>query len=98
MPPTTPAEPGSDFPDLKTTHHILENSIRFEATEHLALRFFHIYQRGEIDDFQQTGLDDPNLVNSQTHTASRGAGTLYLGHVDRDYEAHVFGATVQLRY
>jgi len=98
VPPTTPAEPGSDFPDLKTTHHILENSIRFEATEHLALRFFHIYQRGEIDDFQQTGLDDPNLVNSQTHTASRGAGTLYLGHVDRDYEAHVFGATVQLRY
>ena len=59
----TQADAGTAFPDLETTNHILENSIRFEATEHLALRFFHIYQRGGIDDFQQTGLDDPTLVN-----------------------------------
>jgi len=94
----TPAEVGSDFPDLKTENQILETSIRFEATEHLALRIFHIYQHVEVDDFQQSGLDDPALVNSQQSTSARGAGTLFLGHVDRDYEAHVFGATVQLRY
>ena len=100
--PTTAAEAGHDFPDLKTTHHILENSVRFEATEHLALRFFHIYQRGEIEDFQQAGLDDPTLVNDQLNDQLNGpppgAGTLFLGHVDRKYTAHVFGATLQLRY
>ena len=96
--PTTAAEAGHDFPDLKTTHHILENSVRFEATEHLALRFFHIYQRGEIEDFQQAGLDDPTLVNDQLNGQPLGAGTLFLGHVDRKYTAHVFGATLQLRY
>ena len=94
----TQADAGSAFPDLETTNHILENSIRFEATEHLALRFFHIYQRGGIEDFQQTGLDDPTLVNDQFYGNPLGAGTLFLGHVDRDYTVHVFGATVQLRY
>jgi len=93
-PGLTEAQAGSHFPDLETTNHILENSIRFEATEHLALRFFHIYQRSKIDDFQQSGLDDPNLVNSMPG----GAGTLFLGHVDRDYSAHVFGGTLQFRY
>ena len=62
---------------------------------------FHLYRRGEIDDFQQTGLDDPELVNAMPGPfvpGSTGAGTLFLGHVDRDYSVHVFGATFELRY
>ena len=40
-----------------------------------------------VEDFQQKGLE-----------ASMIEGAYYLGHVDRDYHAHVVGATVQLRF
>ena len=37
-------------------------------------------------------------MNDQLNGQPLGAGTLFLGHVDRKYTAHVFGATLQLRY
>ena len=40
-----------------------------------------------VEDFQQKGFE-----------ASMIEGAYYLGHVDRDYHAHVVGATVQLRF
>ncbi len=81
------AEAGGSFPDLLTTDHLLQTSLRFEIREGIALRFFHRYQRSEIDVFRQTGLT-PLGVD----------GALFLGHVDRDYDAHVFGFTLQLRF
>lgn len=81
------AEAGNDFPDLRTEDHLLQTSVRLELTENVALRAFHRYERSTIDDFQQTGLG-PGV----------SAGAYYLGHVDRDYEAHVVGATLQLSF
>jgi hypothetical protein len=83
----TSAVAGSRLPTLATENHVLSTSLRIELVEHLALRVFHVYQRARIDDFQQAGLE-----------AGVIGGAYYLGHVDRDYDAHVLGATVQLRF
>jgi len=98
----TPAQAGTRFPDLETLDHELQSSIRFQITKHLSVRAFHLFRRSEIEDFHQSGLSDPDLLNAMPNPfipgSTGGAGTLYLGHVDRDYTAHVFGATIQLRY
>jgi hypothetical protein len=65
----------------------LLTSVRVALIRHVALRVFHLYQRGRIEDFQQTGLEAGVL-----------GGAYYLGHVDRDYDAHAVGAAVQLRF
>lgn len=83
----TSAAAGSRFPTLRTADHVLTTSLRLELIDHVALRVFHLYQRGRIDDFQQAGLEDGVI-----------GGAYFLGHVDRDYDAHVVGATVQLRF
>jgi hypothetical protein len=86
-PGVTSAEAGNDFPDLRTEDHVLQTSLRLELTDEVALRAFHRYARSAIDDFQQSGLQTGVI-----------AGSYYLGHVDRDYDAHVVGATLQLRF
>lgn len=83
----TSAEAGSRFPTLDTEDHVLTTSLRIEVVDHVALRVFHLYQRERIDDFQQAGLESGVI-----------GGAYFLGHVDRDYDAHVVGATVQLRF
>jgi hypothetical protein len=83
----TAADAGSRFPTLTTEDHVLVTSLRVELVQHLALRVFHLYQRGRIEDFQQAGLQAGVL-----------GGAYYLGHVDRDYDAHAVGATLQLRF
>jgi hypothetical protein len=83
----TSATAGSRFPTLTTEDHVLVTSLRVELIQHVALRVFHLYQRSRIDDFQQAGLEAGVL-----------GGAYYLGHVDRDYDAHAVGATVQLRF
>ena len=93
---------GDAFPALETLDHEAEASLAFQVTEHLALRVFHLFRHSEIDDFQQAGLDDPDLLTAMPNPfgpgGTGGAGTLFLGHVDRDYTVHAFGATLQLRY
>lgn len=93
---------GTGFPALETLDHDLEASLRFQVAKHLALRVFYLFRQSEIDDFQQMGLDEPTLVNAMPDPymdgSPGGAGTLFLGHVDRDYTVHAFGATLQLRY
>jgi len=86
-PGVTPAEAGNQFPELRTEDHVLQTSLRLELTEKVALRVFYRYEHGTIDDFQQTGLE-----------AAVIAGAYYLGHIDRDYTAHVIGSTLQLRF
>lgn len=78
---------GSRFPTLTTEDHVLVTSLRLELARHLALRVFHLYRRGRIEDFQQAGLEAGVL-----------GGAYYLGHVDRDFHAHALGATVELRF
>lgn len=91
----TGAQAGRRFPNLETVDHVLESSLRVQLVEHLAVRVFHRYQRGELDDFQQQGLADPTLLSG---AFGSGTGVLFLGHRDRDYSAHVVGATLQLRF
>jgi hypothetical protein len=92
LPPgITSAEAGNHFPDLRTEDQVLQTSLRLELTEQVALRVFHRYEYSTIDDFQQTGLD------SEADAGVIG-GAYYLRHVDRDYDAHVVGATLQLRF
>jgi hypothetical protein len=83
----TAASAGSRFPTLTTEDHVLVTSLRVELLRHLALRAFHLYERSRIEDFQQRGLQAGVL-----------GGAYYLGHVDRAYDAHAVGATVQLRF
>jgi hypothetical protein len=83
----TGAAAGSRFPTLATEDHVLLTSLRVELIRQVALRVFHLYRRGRIEDFQQTGLELGVL-----------GGAYYLGHVDRDYDAHAVGATLQLRF
>ncbi len=88
--------PGRRFPNLRSVDHVLESSLRVQLVEHLAVRVFHRFQRGEVNDFQQQGLPgNPALLNG---TPGEGAGVLFLGHKDRNYTAHVVGATLQLRF
>ena len=86
---------GSRFPTLNRRDHSILSALRFAVTEHVGLRVFYMFERGEVDDFQQDGLRDPTLL---TGIPGTGAGTLFLGHVDHDYSAHVIGGTVQLKY
>jgi Putative outer membrane beta-barrel porin, MtrB/PioB len=86
-PGTSAAAAGSGFPALRTADHVLDTSVRLELTHGLAVRVFYRFQLGRIQDFQQDGLD-----------AGLVAGSLFLGHVDRDFTAQVVGATIQLRY
>ena len=104
-PSVSEGEAGNDFPLLETLDQSLETSLRYQISEFLALRVFYLYWYGKVDDFQQTGLDDPELVEQMCcdpfdplAPPPFGAGTLFLGHVDRDYSTHMIGATVQLRY
>jgi hypothetical protein len=86
-PGVTAAQAGSRFPELRTVDHVLQSSVRLELSPRVALRIFHLFQRERLDDFQQQGLE-----------AGLVGGALFLGHVDGDYQAHVVGATAQLRF
>ena len=82
-----PGLAGGDFPKLRTLDHILETSVRIELTDRLDARLEYRLQVGKLDDFQQSGIDQ-GLVG----------GGLFLGHVDRDFTAHVLGATLIFRF
>jgi len=49
------------------------------------VRIFHRYHHSRVRDFSQTGL------------AALEANRLFLGHIDRDFSAHVIGVSVQVR-
>jgi len=89
-PGVLPAEAGNQFPELRTVDHVLQTSLRLEITEEGAIRAFYRYEHGTIDDFQQAGLEAAVIEGA--------SGAYYLGHVDRDYTAHVIGSTLQLRF
>jgi hypothetical protein len=91
----TGAQAGRRFPALETIDHVLESALRVEVSENLAVRVFHRFQRGKLNDFQQKGLADPTLLNDAFTT---GTGVLFLGHRDRNYTTHVVGATLQIRF
>jgi MtrB/PioB family decaheme-associated outer membrane protein len=78
-----------DLPDLRTVSHQLQTSVRVAISEHVALRFFHRFDHSTIRDFSQRGLVPGEVLES--------SGALFLGHVDRDFSAHVFGLSLQLR-
>ncbi len=77
-----------DLPNLRRQDHNLYASLRISIHEHAALRFFYRFERSKISDFSQRGLDSGTLVQN--------SGALFLGHVDRDFAAHLFGLTLQL--
>jgi hypothetical protein len=83
----TPQQAGSRFEELRTEDHVVQASLRLQVREGVALRVLYLFQREKIDDFQQDGLRG-GLV----------ASSLFLGHEDEDYDAHVIGATLQLRF
>ena len=70
-------------------NHQLQTSVRIAIVEHVALRFFHRFEHSTIRDFSQRALIPDEVLES--------SGALFLGHVDRDFDAHVFGMTLQLR-
>ena len=78
------------LPDLRTRDLRLGASARIELAELLAVRLLYRYERGVIADFHQQGLDRGPVLT--------GSGALFLGHVDRDYAAHLFALTLQARF
>jgi hypothetical protein len=79
-----------DLPDLRRQDHNVGASLRISIVEHAALRFFYRFERSTISDFSQRGLASETLVQN--------SGALFLGHVDHDFTAHLFGMTLQARF
>jgi hypothetical protein len=78
-----------DLPDLRTRNHLLQTSIRISIVENASLRFFYRFERSTIRDFSQRDLVPDEVLLS--------SGALFLGHIDRSYDVHVFGLTLQIR-
>ena len=55
-------------------------------TQYAALQLYHRYQRSSLNDLYRDGLV-PQI-----------GGGLFFAHRDRDYDANVFGASVQLPF
>jgi len=78
----------ADLPILRRQNHNLEASLRISFLDHSALRFFYRFEHSTISDFSQQGLAADGFLQS--------SGALFLAHIDRDFDAHVFGLTLQL--
>ena len=79
-----------DLPDLRTRDHLLQASVRYSIIESASLRFYYRFERSTIRDFSQRGLVPEEVLLS--------SGALFLGHIDLDYDVHVFGLTLQIRF
>ncbi len=77
-----------DLPNLRTRNHLLQSSIRFSIIERASLRLFYRFERSTIRDFSQR-----NLVPEEVLLSS---GALFLGHIDRNFDVHVIGLTLQI--
>ncbi len=76
---------GTGFPDIEFNRHILETSVRWALHDDLALRFYHRYEIGSIQDWHYAGLTQ--LIGKQ----------LFLGATPQNYQAHLFGIFIQYR-
>ena len=85
-PGVTAQTAGSDFPDLRNSDHVVEASARFPITEQIAARVLYRYIHSTVANFTEDAL------------VPRIGHALYLGHRDGDFDAHVLGGTVQLRF
>ena len=85
-PGVDPATARSRFPSPRQLDHVLDASAIYHWTDAIASRVFYRFQHSTIDDFHQRGLEP--VINHN----------LFLGHVDDDYEVHVFGITSRFRY
>jgi len=82
-----PAAAGSHFAPQRYTDHVLTTSVILTLTEHLSLRIFHRYENSSVQDFAQRHLEplsDPSA--------------LFLGHVDRDFTASLYGISLRLSF
>jgi hypothetical protein len=78
-----------DLPHLLTIDHQLEQAIRLKIGEHTSIRFAYRLDDSTIEDFSQRAL--------VPETVLADSGAIFLGHVDRDFTAHVFTLTFQIR-
>jgi hypothetical protein len=78
-----------DLPRLRTRNHRLTASLRFSIVENAFLRVFYRFERATIRDFSQRQLIPEDVLLD--------SGALFLGHIDRDFDAHVIGITLGLR-
>jgi MtrB/PioB family decaheme-associated outer membrane protein len=78
-----------DLPRLRTRSHRLTASLRFSIVESAFLRVFYRFERATIRDFSQRQLIPEEVLLD--------SGALFLGHIDRDFDAHVIGVTLGLR-
>jgi len=76
--------PDDHLPTLRNQDHVLVTSLRFEVTKWLGLKLYHRFEYSTIHDYHQTGLT--TLIDRR----------VYLGHVDRDYQANFFGIVIQI--
>jgi hypothetical protein len=78
----TAGQAGSRLPDLQRREHTLETRLRWRARERWTVELYHRLDRSRVDDFQQKGLF---VVDGNR---------LFVGHVDRDYKASVYGVSL----
>ncbi|TMA30242.1 MAG: hypothetical protein E6J87_18690 [Deltaproteobacteria bacterium] len=81
---TPGTSPGDHLPTLRNLDHVIVTSLRFEVTKWLGLKLYHRFEYSTIHDYHQNGLT--TLIDRR----------VYLGHVDRDYQANFFGIVIQL--
>jgi hypothetical protein len=67
----------------------LTTSVRFSIVENTFVRVFYRFERATIRDFSEQGLNPEGVLFD--------SGALFLGHIDRDFDAHVIGFTFGLR-
>lgn len=78
--------PGTEFPELKFTRHILETSLTWPLHKNLSLRFLHHFEHSQTEDWHYQGLTP---VIGQY---------LYLDATPTNYDVNVFAVLVQARF
>ncbi len=74
------------FQPRRFQDHVLDAQASYQWTEYLKTTLFYRLQRTTFEDFQQEDLE-PRINHN-----------LYLAHTDNDFTAHVFGASIGLRF
>ena len=82
-----PAQAGSHFPPLRYRDQMVATSLVVALAEHVELRVFYRFEDSSVQDFAQRHLEplsDPRA--------------LFVGHVDGDFSASLYGVSLRLAF
>ena len=83
----TPDQAGSHFPPLRYRDQLVATSLIVALDQHVELRLFYRFEHSSVQDFAQRHLEplsDPSA--------------LFIGHVDGDFSASLYGVSLRLAF